>query len=33
MKQATRCQRVSSHYLHPLIDFVAQTDNPPSTWF
>jgi hypothetical protein len=32
-KQAARCQRMSSHRLHPLIDFEAQTDKPPPTWF
>jgi hypothetical protein len=33
MKQAARCQCVSSHHLHPLIGFEAQTDKPPPTWF
>jgi hypothetical protein len=33
MKQATECQRVSSHHLHPLIGFEAQSDKPPPTWF
>jgi hypothetical protein len=29
MKQATRCRRVSSHRLYPLIGFEAQTNKPP----
>jgi hypothetical protein len=33
MKQAIGCRRVSSHHLHPLIGFEAQTDKPPPTWF
>jgi hypothetical protein len=33
MKQPARCQCVSSHRLHPLIGFEAQTDKPPPTWF
>jgi hypothetical protein len=33
IKQAVGCQRVSSHHLHPLIDFEAQADKPPPTWF
>jgi hypothetical protein len=33
MKQATGCRRVSSHRLHPVIGFEAQTDKPPPTWF
>jgi hypothetical protein len=32
-KQAIRCRRVSSHHLHLLISFEAQTDKPPPTWF
>jgi hypothetical protein len=30
-EEAARCRRVSSHHLHPLIIFEAQTDNPPLT--
>jgi hypothetical protein len=33
MKQAIGCRRMSSHHLHPLISFEAQTDKPPLTWF
>jgi hypothetical protein len=33
MKQAARWWCVSSHRLHMLISFEAQTDNPPPTWF
>jgi hypothetical protein len=33
MKQAIGCRRVSSRRLHPLIDFEAQIDKPPPTWF
>jgi hypothetical protein len=32
-KQAVECRCVSSHRLHPLISFEAQTDKPPPTWF
>jgi hypothetical protein len=33
MKQPSGCRRVSSHHLHPLIGFEAQTDKPAPTWF
>jgi hypothetical protein len=33
MKQATGCRCVSSHSLHPSIDFESQTDKPSPTWF
>jgi hypothetical protein len=33
MKQATGCQCMSSHCLHPLIGFEVQTHKHPPTWF
>jgi hypothetical protein len=33
IKQATRCRRISSHRLHSLIGFEAQTDKPPPLGF
>jgi hypothetical protein len=33
MKQATGCQRVFSHRLHPLIGFEVRIDKPPPTLF
>jgi hypothetical protein len=32
MKQTIRCRHMSSHHLHPIISFEAQTDKPPPTW-
>jgi hypothetical protein len=33
MKQAAECQCMTSHRLHPSINFGAQIDKPPHTWF
>jgi hypothetical protein len=33
MKQAVGCRCMSSHRLYLIIDFEAQTDKPPPTWF
>jgi hypothetical protein len=33
LQATTGCRHVSSHSLHPLINFEAQTDKPPPTWF
>jgi hypothetical protein len=31
--QVVGCRRVSSHRLHPFIDFEVQSNKPPSIWF
>jgi hypothetical protein len=33
MNQVVVCRCVSSHHLHPLMGFEAQTDKPSPTWF